>query len=252
MPGSSLKAGDVVEYNSLVLAAMVEEWGGEATRLPPVPDEAAQIKAAVLAALAEHDLVVVNAGSSAGAHDFTADIFREIGSVQVHGIAMRPGHPVILGVAQDKAIAGIPGYPASAIVTFDLLIKPLLARWQGQLPPQRPILTASLTRKVLSPMGEDEFVRVTVGRVGDRFVATPMARGAGVIMSLVKADGIVRVPRFSEGFPAGTEVSVELLRTRTAVENTIVAIGSHDLTLDIVADYLRRRYPHLTLSLIHI
>jgi len=191
---------------------------------------------------------VVNAGSSAGSHDFTADVFREIGSVQVHGIAMRPGHPVILGVAGGRAVAGIPGYPASALMTFDLLVKPLLARWLGQLPPQRPTLNASLTRKVLSPMGEDDFMRVMVGKVGDRFVATPMARGAGVIMSLVKADGIVRVPRFSEGYPAGAEVTVELLRTRTAVENTMVAIGSHDLTLDVLADYLRRRYPHLTLS----
>jgi len=247
-PGSALKAGDVIEYNSLVLAAMVEEWGAEATRLAPVRDEAALIKAAVLAALAEHDLVVVNAGSSAGSHDFTADIFREIGTVEVHGIAMRPGHPAILGVAQGKAVAGIPGYPASAIITFDRLIKPLLARWQGQLPPQRPTLSASLTRKVLSPLGEDEFMRVTVGKVGDRFVATPMERGAGVIMSLVKADGIVRVPRFSEGYPVGAQVTVELLRTRAAVENTIVAIGSHDLTIDILADYLRRRHPHLTLS----
>jgi len=248
LPGSSLKPGDVVEYNSLMLTAMVEEWGGVATRLPPAPDDPEQIKATVLTALAEHDLVVVNAGSSAGSHDFTADVFREIGSVQVHGIAMRPGHPVILGVAQGKALAGIPGYPASALMTFDLLVKPLLARWLGQLPPQRPTLNASLTRKVLSPMGEDEFMRVTVGKVGDRFVATPMARGAGVIMSLVKADGIVRVPRFSEGYPAGAEVAVELLRTRAAVENTLVAIGSHDLTLDVLADYLRRRYPHLTLS----
>lgn len=248
LPGSPLKAGDVIEYNSLVLAAMVEEWGAEATRLAPVRDEAELIKAAVLAALAAHDLVVVNAGSSAGSHDFTADIFREIGTVEVHGIAMRPGHPAILGVAQGKAVAGIPGYPASAIITFDRLIKPLLARWQGQLPPQRPTLSASLTRKVLSPLGEDEFMRVTVGKVGDRFVATPMERGAGVIMSLVKADGIVRVPRFSEGYPVGAQVTVELLRTRAAVENTIVAIGSHDLTMDILADYLRRRHPHLTLS----
>ena len=247
-PGSDLKPGDVIEYNSLVLAGMATEWGAEAVRLPPLPDDAAQIKASILAALAEHDLVVVNAGSAAGSHDFTADIFREIGSVQVHGIAMRPGHPVILGVAQGKAVAGIPGYPASAIVAFDLLIKPLLARWQGQLPPQRPTLTANLTRKVLSPMGEDEFMRVTVGKVADRFVATPMQRGAGVIMSLVKADGIVRVPRFSEGYPPGAEVTVELLRQRSEIENTIVAIGSHDLTLDVLADYLRRRHPHLTLS----
>ncbi len=247
-PGSQLEPGDVVEYNSLMLAGLTQEWGGEALRLPPVPDDAAQIKAAVLAALHESDLVVINAGSSAGSHDFTADVLREIGEVQVHGIAMRPGHPVILGVAQGKAVAGIPGYPASALITFDLLIEPLLARWQGQLPTPRPTLTAALTRKVVSPLGEDEFVRVTVGKVGDRFVATPIQRGAGVITSLVKADGIVRVSRFSAGLQPGATATVELLRDPAAIANTIVAIGSHDLTLDVLADHLRRRFPQLTFS----
>lgn len=247
-PGTEPQPGNVIEYNSIVLAAMAQSWGAVATRLPAVPDDYERIEAAVGQALETYDLVVVNAGSSAGSRDFTADVLRALGEVQVHGIAIRPGHPVILGVAQGKPVVGIPGYPASAVITFDLLVKPLLARWQGTLPPQRPTLTARLTRKVLSPMGEDEFMRVTVGQVGEQVVATPLARGAGVIMSLVKADGIVRVPRFSEGFPAGATVPVDLWRDPAAIANTIVSIGSHDLTLDVLADHLRRQFPHLTLA----
>jgi len=210
------------------------------------------IKAKVEDALQTHDLVIVNAGSSGGSEDFTASIVAELGRLCVHGIAIRPGHPVILGTAKGKALVGIPGYPVSAAMTFDLLLKPLLYRWQGLLPPERPTLAATLTRKTVSPMGEDEFLRVTVGQVGEKLVATPLAGGAGVITSLVKADGIVTIPRFVEGHHAGATVQVELLVEPRKVRNTILAIGSHDMTIDLLADQLRREQPHLTLASAHV
>ena len=256
-PGSNLRPGDVVEYNSLVLGAMVREWGGETDRLPPLADDYGAIRQAVLEAGATHDLVLINAGSSAGSEDFTARIVQELGCVLVHGIAIRPGHPVILGMiclpALDGStrmvpVAGIPGYPVSAAMSCELLVKPLLSRWLGQAPTLRPTLLATLTRKVASPMGEEEFMRVTVGQVGERVVATPLPRGAGVLMSLVRADGIVRVPRHEQGYEAGAQVEVELYRTPESIRRTIVAIGSHDLTLDLLADELGRRHPGLGLS----
>ena len=243
-----LHPGDIVEYNSIVLGAMAEEWGCLVSRFAPVPDDFEMIRSAVTAALAEHDLVVVNAGSSAGSEDYTSRVVDSLGQVVVHGIAIRPGHPVILGVAQGKAVAGIPGYPVSAAMAFDLLVKPVIYRWQGLVPPQPPTVQAALTQKVHSSMGEDEFLRVTVGQVGDKLVTTPLQRGAGVIMSLVQADGIVRIPRFSEGEHAGAAVTVHLLRRPESIRNTIVCIGSHDLTLDVLADQLRRQRPELTLS----
>ena len=243
-----LHPGDIVEYNSIVLGAMAEEWGCLVSRFAPVPDDFEMIRSAVTAALAEHDLVVVNAGSSAGSEDYTSRVVDSLGQVVVHGIAIRPGHPVILGVAQGKAVAGIPGYPVSAAMAFDLLVKPVTYRWQGLVPPQPPTVQAALTQKVHSFMGEDEFLRVTVGQVGDKLVTTPLQRGAGVIMSLVQADGIVRIPRFSEGEHAGAAVTVHLLRRPESIRNTIVCIGSHDLTLDVLADQLRRQRPELTLS----
>lgn len=243
-----LKPGDIIETNSIVLGAMAEEWGCVVNRFAPVPDNFEQIRAAVASALSDHDLVVINAGSSAGSEDFTASVVDSLGQVVVHGIAIRPGHPVILGVAAGKPIVGIPGYPGSAAMTFDLLVKPVLYRLHGLLPAERPTVQAFLTQKVYSPMGEDEFLRVLVGQVGERLVATPLQRGAGVIMSLVRADGIVRLPRFSEGEHAGAPVTVELLRPPEALRNTLVCIGSHDMTLDILADQLRRARPEMTLA----
>lgn len=251
-PGATLKAGDIIEYNSLMLGAQAAEAGALVTRLPITADNYAAIRDHVQQALVDHDLVAINAGSSAGSEDYTARIVQELGRLAVHGIAIRPGHPVILGAARGKALVGIPGYPVSAAFTFDLLVKPLLYRWQGILPPQRPTVQALITRKTLSPMGEDEFLRVTVGRVGEKVVATPLAGGAGVISSLVKADGIVKIPRFSEGHHAGETVTVELLCEPRKVDNTIMVIGSHDMTIDLLANLLHAQFPEQTLSSAHV
>lgn len=247
-PGRQLRPGDILEYNSIMLGAQAEEAGCLVTRLPIVADAYAAIRDAVAVALADHDLVAINAGSSAGSEDYTAAIVAELGDLQVHGIAIRPGHPVILGTARGKALVGIPGYPVSAAVTFERIVTPLLYLWQGMQPPSRPQVEATLTRKTLSPLGEDEFMRVTVGRVGDRVVATPLGGGAGVLMSLVKADGIVTIPRFSEGHNAGDTVSVELLHPPKRIDQTIVVIGSHDMALDLLADQLQRRTSGQALS----
>lgn len=244
--GSAVRPGDILEYNSLVLAAQVEQWGGQAQRWPIVPDDFNRIRAAVTEAARDHDLVLLNAGSSAGSEDFSAKVVASLGELLVHGVAVRPGHPVILGLlklgsaaaARVVPIIGVPGYPVSAALTGEIFVEPLLARWQGRPPRQPPTLQAVITRKLLSPMGDDEYVRVTVGRVGDRVVATPLSRGAGVISSLVRADGIVVVPRHHEGLNAGDPVTVRLYRAPDEIERTLVAIGSHDLTLDLLAQFL--------------
>ena len=246
--GSDLKPGDIIEFNSLVLAGMVEEWGGEATTWQTVPDDFDRLLDAVREAVGQHDIVLVNAGSSAGSEDYTARVIETLGELVVHGAAIRPGHPVALGVVEGKAVLGIPGYPVSAALTCELFVKPLIERKLGLAATARNTVQANITRKTLSPMGEDEFLRVRLGRVGDKLVATPVERGAGVIMSLVRADGIVKIPRFSEGIDAGAEVSVELLRPVEAIEETVVAIGSHDMTLDLLASHVRRARPQMTLA----
>jgi putative molybdopterin biosynthesis protein len=243
-----LKPGAIVDFNSVVLAGQVREWGGAATRLPITPDERELIRDRVHQALNEHDVVLVNAGSSAGSEDYTAGIVRELGELLVHGVAIRPGHPVILGVARGKALIGVPGYPVSAILTTELFVKPLLFALQGLPEPKRATAKATITRKLLSPMGEDEYVRVKLGQVGERLMAAPLSRGAGVIMSMVRADGLARIPRFSEGVHAGEEVDVELLRSMDDIRKTVVVIGSHDLALDLLSNALARRAPGASLA----
>ena len=224
----------------------MREWGGTPTRYPIVRDNYELIKSTVRDAAATHDLVLVNAGSSAGSEDFTSSIVEELGTLLVHGVAIRPGHPVILGIVTESGtpIIGTPGYPVSCALTGEIFVERILSRWRGLPPLRKPELKAAITRKLLSPMGEDEWVRVTVGRVGDRTVAAPLSRGAGVITSLVRADGIVRIPRFSEGVDAGQEVTVELYRNSSAIEQTIVHIGSHDLCLDLLAQHLAESGRH--------
>ena len=247
-PGEPLGAGSIIEFNSLMMAGQVEEWGGLPIRHPIVPDDFPRIKEAVRKALKVSDLVLMNAGSSAGSEDYTAQVVSELGDLLVHGIAVRPGHPVVLGVAQGKPLIGVPGYPVSCVLTMDIMVKPLIGRLLGASAPARPRLQAVMSRKVLSPMGDDEFLRVKVGKVGDRLIATPLTRGAGVIMSLVRADGLVLIPRFSEGLESGSTVEVELLRPQEEVENTIVAIGSHDMTLDLLGSLLHKQHTALGLS----
>lgn len=248
-PGTPLAQGSIVDFNSAVIAAQVREWGGEPTRVPITPDDLALLRQRVADALRTHDVVVVNAGSSAGSEDFTSAVIEELGQVLVHGVAIRPGHPVALGISHGGTpLIGLPGYPVSTIITSELFLRPLLYRLQGRPVPERPGVTATITRKLLSPMGEDEFVRVTLGRVGDRLVATPLSRGAGVIMSMVRADGLLRIPRFSEGVHASTEVEVNLLRDQGEIEKTIVAIGSHDLALDLLSNALAARSPGSSLA----
>ena len=171
-----------------------------------------------------------------------------MGVLAVHGVAVRPGHPVVLGVVGRTPVLGAPGYPVSAALTFDIFAEPLLAELMGAPPRRRPRATARLARKLASPLGLDDWVRVRLGVVGGVMVATPLPRGAGVLTSLVRADGLLVVPAGLEGHHAGEQVDVELLRGVDEIARTIVAIGSHDLVLDLAASALRAEDPMVTLA----
>lgn len=243
--GQQAQVGDIIEYNSLVLSAQVNSWGGQAIRYPITPDHFDEIKTSVLQAAADCDLVLINAGSSVGSEDFTAQVIQHLGRVLVHGVAVRPGHPVILGMIdlpkKSLPIIGVPGYPVSAALTGEIFVEPLLARWLGRKKLTPPKIHATLTRKVTSPPGDDDYLRVAVGRVGERLLAAPLSRGAGVISSLVRADGFAILPRGVQGLQAGDMIEVNLYRSPSELENSIFAIGSHDVILDLLAQYLARK-----------
>lgn len=250
--GTKPNPGQIIEYNSVIFAALVEEWGGEALKQEIVRDDFELLKEAVLNASRVSDVVLVNAGSSAGRRDYTADVLAQLGEVLIHGVAVRPGKPVILAVVAGKPVIGVPGYPVSAVVSLELFLKPLLYALQGQQEPKRSMLQASFSRQFTSSLSAEEWIRVKVGCVEERYVATPLARGAGVVTSLVKADGIVRIPQQKEGLVAGESVAVELLRPLLNIERTIICSGSHDLTLDILGDLLSQHYPGFSLSSAHV
>ena len=246
--GEKLKPGDILEYNSLVMAAQIRAMGAEATRFSITRDNFDLICDRVTEAAKDHDLILLNAGSSAGAEDFSAQVIQKLGQLLVHGVAVRPGHPVILGTVKRTPtkkkqksiipIIGVPGYPVSAVITVDIFAEPLIAQWLGRRPDELPTETAQLTRKITSPGGDDDYVRVAVGRVGEKLLAAPLSRGAGVITSLVRADGLVMVPRGSQGVEAGEKVQVRLYRSKIELDKTIFCIGSHDMTLDLIAQFL--------------
>jgi putative molybdopterin biosynthesis protein len=246
--GSRLKAGDILEYNSLVMAAQIKSMGGEPTRYPITKDDFDLICERVKEASQTHDLVLLNAGSSAGAEDFSARTVEKLGTLLVHGVAVRPGHPVILGLIDRQSsnknqksqipIVGVPGYPVSAALTIDIFVEPILAQWLGRRPGELPTESATMTRKLVSPSGDDDFVRVVVGKVGDQLLAAPLSRGAGVITSLVQADGLALIPRGVQGLEAGEQVQVRLYRRRSEIEKTIFCIGSHDMALDLMSQFL--------------
>jgi putative molybdopterin biosynthesis protein len=249
----AVRPGQVIESNSYVLEALVAAAGGCCTRWSKLGDDPTAIGDAITAA-AQRDIeaVFITGGSSAGSEDFARSAIAAQGEVLVHGVTMMPGKPVIAGRVNGKPVFGIPGYPVSAIMAFEQLVAPLLAAWLGQPEPKRPGVKVKPTRKMASKLGVDEFVRVKIGRVGEGLVATALPRGAGQITSITEADGIVRIPASSEGVPAETPVAAELLRPAGAIDDTIVAVGSHDNTLDVLADELRARSSRLSLSSSHV
>lgn len=246
--GSVTGPGEILDTNSVMLATQAREAGCEARCLPVEPDDPARIAAVAKQAAGECDLLIIIAGSSAGRDDYTARVVADLGTLAVHGVAVRPGHPVVLGTIGETPVLGAPGYPVSAALTFDIFAVPLLAELSGAPPRARPRVTARLARKLASPLGMDDWVRVRLGMVGGTTVASPLPRGAGVLTSLVRADGLLVVPAGQEGHHAGAQVEVELLRGIDEIAGTIVVIGSHDLVLDLAASQLRAADPLITLA----
>ena len=239
------KPGEILEFNSLILAGKVIEWGGVATRFKIITDNIESIFKEVVTVAAEYDLILLNAGSSAGSEDFSAAVVERSGKLLVHGVAVRPGHPVIIGMVhageRQVPIIGVPGYPVSAALTLDIFVKNLMSKWLGRSNFMEEKITAKLTRKVTSPSGDDDYVRVVMSKVGNEILAAPLSRGAGVITSLSQADGLLVIPSGVQGLESGKKVEITLLKQRSKIEQTILCVGSHDLILDKIAEFISKK-----------
>jgi len=251
-PGERLEVGNIIDSNSFMIGGLVATWGGHYQRAGIVSDNKEVLKQRILAASQVSDLTVVLAGASAGTKDFTPNAVDELGKVFIHGISIKPGKPVLLGMVNGKPVIGLPGYPVAAHMTFEMFGRPLICRLLGIEPARPERLTAKLSRPVSSSLGHEEFLRVKVGEVGGNLIATPVGRGAGALMTLQRADGIVRIPALSEGIASGSDVDVALIRSKDEIKNTLVCVGSHDNTLDILANFLKKRHPALSLSSAHV
>ncbi|MBF0487258.1 MAG: molybdopterin biosynthesis protein [Nitrospirae bacterium] len=251
-PGVPLTKGKIIDSNSAMIEGLITGCGAAAVCYPIVRDDLDEIKTVVSEAVKAHSLVLIIAGSSAGSRDYTSTVIKDLGQCILHGVNIKPGRPLILGMIGDCAVAGVPGYPVSAYITVDLFIKPLIYKWLGLSGQEIETITAVIGRTISSAIGQEEFIRVKVGKVGDRFVATPLGRGAGIMMSLVRADAMLTIPAMSEGVGAASEVNVALMRQKSDILNTIVCIGSHDNTLDVLYNFLKRKYPRYSLSSAHV
>lgn len=240
-PGTELKVGDIIDFNSRTFSAQVNDWGGIPRRYSIVKDDYELIKQAVLKANEENDMVLINAGSSAGREDFTSSVISEIGELVVHGVAIKPGKPVMMGIIKDKPAIGIPGYPVSAYFVMEKIVKLLIYGFQGLEIEAKKTVDATLTRRCMSSLKYHEFVRVKLGYINGRYVASPLTRGAGATMSLVNADGVLEIAQSLEGIEAGTTVKVKLISSEDKIKNTLVCIGSHDPIIDIAADIMHTR-----------
>ena len=251
-PCTDPRPGDILEFNGSIFSAMVRQWGAEPVVYPIVPDDFDRIKAMVEEASDQCDMVILNAGSSAGREDFSAQVIRQLGQVLYHGIAIKPGKPAILGCRGKTAILGVPGYPVSGIIVIEQFRKPLIEHWLKTAAQPEHYAQATLTRPVVSGLKYQEFVRVRMGAVGGRLMASPLSRGSGVVSSFMKADGILEVPQGLEGYEAGEEVTLRLLSPMEKLRNTLVVIGSHDPLLDELADMLHLGDPRLYMSSSHV
>ncbi|MEH7095919.1 molybdopterin biosynthesis protein [Neobacillus vireti] len=249
---ADLSPGKIIEFNGTVFSGFISDWGGEPRLHRIVKDEPEKIKEVLLEAAENSDMIVINAGSSAGRKDFTVHIISEIGEVFTHGVAARPGKPVILGKINGKIVVGVPGYPVSAYLALEWFVQPLICKYLGIPVPKRHTIKVKLGRRIVSSMGAEDFIRMNIGYVNGQFVANPLTRAAGVTMSYVRADAMLIIPPNISGYEQGDMAEVELLRPLEEIKNAIVFSGSHDLTIDLLSSQLKRARTELKIVSSHV
>ncbi|MBC2855129.1 molybdopterin biosynthesis protein [Cetobacterium sp. 2A] len=234
----------IIDSNSYVFSSLIKVWGGEATILPKSKDDFEEIKKTVEIANQNFDIVIINAGSSAGSKDYTKQVIQSLGEVLVHGIAVKPGKPTILGKISDKPVIGIPGYPVSAYLSMEIFVKSLLEKIIGNYN-EDTYVDATLSKTIVSSLKHKELVRIVLYYIDGKLMATPLSRGAGITTSLVKADGILEIPKNIEGIGSGEKVKIRLLKPLKEIRDYLVSVGSHDIVMDLISDRIKLTSTHV-------
>ena len=251
-PKENPEKGEIIEFNSTIFSAMLNEWSAESKIYPIVKDKKDLLKEVISKASEECDAVLVLAGSSAGRDDYTSTIIEELGEVLFHGLAIKPGKPAVLGNIGNVPVVGLPGYPVSAIVVMEEIVKSVVEQYYKSPIKAEETVKAVLGKRVVSSLKYQEYVRVTLGKSGETLTAVPLNRGAGVITSFTKADGILTVPQDTEGFEAGEEVEIRLLKPLSQIENSLIITGSHDPLIDELSDMIKSENPTFNLTSSHV
>jgi putative molybdopterin biosynthesis protein len=250
--------GDIIEFNSTIFSGMLTEWGCIPKIYPIVSDDLDRIQNVLASAINECDGVIINAGSSAGREDYTKDAIQKMGKIVLHGIAIKPGKPAVLAVVTRKnsaecvPVIGVPGYPVSGIIVMEMVFKTVIEKLTCRTPGKTETIEAVVSRRLTSSLKYREFIRARLGVVGGKMVAVPLNRGAGVVSSFVKADGLIDIPQNSEGCEAGEKVTVRLTHSLDEIKQMLVISGSHDPLLDEATDIMRRNFPGSNVASSHV
>ncbi|MFA6264507.1 MAG: molybdopterin biosynthesis protein, partial [Pseudolabrys sp.] len=241
-PGEPLKAAGIYDSNGAIIAAAVREAGGEAVAFGAIPDDAAALEKAVRAALGQCDMVVLSAGTSKGAGDLSSGIVAKLGApgILVHGVALKPGKPLCLGVIGKTPIVVLPGFPTSAIFTFHAFVAPVIRALAGLPPEAAQTLQARVPVRIVSELGRKEFVLVSLVEGDDGAVAFPTGKGSGSVTSFSQADGFIEIDALATALDAGTQTQVTLIGGAAAAPDVTI-MGSHDVALDVVVGALAER-----------
>jgi len=238
-PGEVLAPAAIYDTNGAIVTAAIDENGGEAVFLGAIPDDEAQLEAAMRRALADADMLVLSGGTSKGAGDLSHRIIGRLGQpgIIAHGIALKPGKPLCLAVCDGKPVVILPGFPTSAMFTFHDMIVPVLRKMAGLPPRSDAKVNATVPVRIASELGRTEFVMVSLVEGKDGLIAYPSGKGSGAITSFAQADGFLRIDALAGQMPAGTEAEVTLFTPHVRVPDLVI-VGSHCTGLDLVTAQL--------------
>jgi molybdenum cofactor synthesis domain-containing protein len=240
-PGSPLRPAAIYDTNGAIVTAAILENGGEAAFLGAIPDDEAQLEAAMRRALETSDMLVLSGGTSKGAGDVSHRIISRLGKpgIIAHGVALKPGKPLCLAVCDGKPVVILPGFPTSAMFTFHDMIVPALRRMAGMPPRSDAKVTAKIPVRIASELGRTEFVMVSLVEGTDGLIAYPTGKGSGAITSFAQADGFLRIDALADQMPVGAEAEVTLFTPHVRVPDLVI-VGSHCTGLDLVTAPLAR------------
>jgi putative molybdopterin biosynthesis protein len=241
-PGAPLKPAGVYDSNGAIIAAAVSEAGGEPLSLGAFPDDAVALEKAVRQALSKADMVVLSGGTSKGAGDLSHQIVSRLGKpgILVHGVALKPGKPLCLGVIGNTPIVVLPGFPTSAIFTFHAFVAPVIRARAGIPPEAAQTLSARVPVRIASELGRKEFVLVSLIESADGPVAFPTGKGSGSVTSFSQADGFLEIDALATALDADSQVQVTLIGSAAQAPDLVI-MGSHDVALDVVVGALAER-----------